>query len=81
VGGAVGGGDGFAIGRLGQAEDLPRRFVVPVADEPHAETCLHGQVLLMRRRDRFRRQPFDLVVDVDEQRHEAQHTGSGGEFL
>ena len=55
---------------------LTGRFVVPVADEPHAEARLNGQILLMRRRDRLGREPFHLVVDVHEQRHGAQHTRS-----
>ena len=61
-------------GASDRQKTLPVRFVVPVADEAHAEARLNGQVLLVRRRDRLARESLHFVVDVHEKRHGAQHT-------
>ena len=69
VGFAVDGIGGFAARRFDQAEYLTGDYVEPVAQVLHAMLRLGLQVFLVSPRDGLGGQPFDVLVDVQEERH------------
>jgi hypothetical protein len=64
----MGGADRIEVGALGETEGVLSIMVVPVVNEPDAETVLGFEVLYVRSRDRFRRGPHE-VMSIHEVRH------------
>src|SRR5437868_14077879 len=55
--------------RIGKAEDLSGRLVVPVPDEGHAVLALNGNIPGVRVRHLLARQALGMLMDVEEARH------------
>jgi hypothetical protein len=64
---AVNRNSGFLVGCFDEAENLARAFVKPVALIIDVVFLLGLQICLMRMRDSISGQPFDVIVDINEQ--------------
>jgi hypothetical protein len=70
----------FGIGRVDEAEAGAAGLVEPIGQEPHAIAVLHLEVLAVRLRDIYRRQPLE-VVSIEKNRHECPPVSCSGLLL